>query len=92
LEALLCVEKLTRTLGSVVRRFSTPTRGAVYWRGVYQEASGAGILTSVDGRGRALDNVMVERLWHRVKYEEIYLWHLCRWERGLAGIEPVFLF
>ena len=28
---------------------------------------------SMDGRGRALDNVFVERLWRTVKYEEIYL-------------------
>lgn len=28
---------------------------------------------SMDGRGRALDNIMVERLWRTVKYEEVYL-------------------
>ena len=27
----------------------------------------------MDGRGRALDNIMVERLWRSVKYEEVYL-------------------
>ena len=30
------------------------------------------IRISMDGRGRALDNVFVERLWRSVKYEEIY--------------------
>ena len=34
----------------------------------------AGVAVSMDGRGRALDNVFVERLWRTVKYEEIYLW------------------
>ena len=33
----------------------------------------AGIQVSMDGKGRALDNVFVERLWWSVKYEEIYL-------------------
>jgi putative transposase len=33
----------------------------------------AGIAVSRDGRGRALDNVFVERLWRSVKYEEVYL-------------------
>jgi putative transposase len=33
----------------------------------------AGVAISMDGRGRALDNVFVERLWRTVKYEEIYL-------------------
>nr|VFK41632.1 MAG: Integrase core domain-containing protein [Candidatus Kentron sp. SD]VFK47021.1 MAG: Integrase core domain-containing protein [Candidatus Kentron sp. SD] len=31
------------------------------------------ILISMDGRGRALDNIFVERLWRTVKYEDIYL-------------------
>ncbi len=29
---------------------------------------------SMDGKGRCLDNVFVERLWRMVKYEEVYLW------------------
>ena len=33
----------------------------------------AGIAISMDGRGRALDNVFIERLWRTVKYENIYL-------------------
>jgi putative transposase len=32
-----------------------------------------GIQISQDGRGRALDNIFVERLWRSVKYEEVYL-------------------
>lgn len=33
----------------------------------------ASIEISMDGRGRAIDNVFIERLWRTVKYEEIYL-------------------
>jgi len=32
-----------------------------------------GIKPSMDGRGRALDNVFIERLWRSLKYENIYL-------------------
>jgi putative transposase len=32
-----------------------------------------GIHISMDGRGRAFDNIFVERLWRSVKYEEVYL-------------------
>lgn len=32
-----------------------------------------GVAISMDGRGRALDNVFIERLWRSVKYEDIYL-------------------
>jgi putative transposase len=31
------------------------------------------VAISMDGRGRALDNIFVERLWRSVKYEEVYL-------------------
>ena len=31
------------------------------------------IAISMDGRGRALDNVFIERLWRTVKYEDVYL-------------------
>jgi len=31
-----------------------------------------GIRISMDGKGRAMDNIMVERLWRSVKYEEVY--------------------
>jgi putative transposase len=40
-----------------------------------------GVAISMDGRGRAIDNVFIERLWRSVKYEEVYLrdytdgWH-----------------
>jgi len=33
----------------------------------------AGVAVSMDGKGRCLDNVFVERLWRSVKYEEVYL-------------------
>jgi putative transposase len=32
-----------------------------------------GVRVSMDGRGRYLDNIFVERLWRSVKYEEVYL-------------------
>ena len=51
-----------RYLGS-----SAPGRGGV-WRWI-----GLGLKVSPDGRGRALDNVMVERLWRTVRCEGIYL-------------------
>ena len=47
----------------------------------------AGVRVSMDGRGRALDNVFVERLWRTVKYEHIYLHEYAlvpELERGLG--------
>ncbi len=47
-----------------------------------------GIVISMDGRGRWLDNVLVERFWRTIKYEDIYLksyeigWEL---EKGIGA-------
>lgn len=38
-----------------------------------QRVEDAGVRISMDGRGRALDNVFTERLWRSLKYEEVYL-------------------
>jgi len=40
------------------------------WTDVLQQNR---ILISMDGRGRAFDNIFIERLWRTVKYEEVYL-------------------
>lgn len=52
----------------------------------------AGIAISMDGRGRALDNAFVERLWRSVKYEEIYLMEHATVESLAAGLEAYFWF
>lgn len=40
---------------------------------VTQPLLAAGVQISMDGKGRALDNIFTERLWRSVKYEEVYL-------------------
>jgi putative transposase len=52
----------------------------------------AGIRVSMDGRGRALDNVFVERLWRTVKYEEIYLHDYASVLELTAGLRTYFYF
>jgi putative transposase len=37
------------------------------------ELEARGIVISMDGRGRCLDNIFIERLWRTLKYEEVYL-------------------
>jgi putative transposase len=50
----------------------------------------AGIRISMDGRGRALDNVFVERLWRTVKYEEVYLQDYGTPREAIQGLERFF--
>jgi len=52
----------------------------------------AGIQISMDGRGRALDNVFVERLWRTVKYEEVYLKDYTTVREARQGLEQYFMF
>jgi putative transposase len=53
----------------------------------------AGVAVSMDGRGRCLDNVFVERLWRTVKYEDIYLHGyetVPQLQRGLGQYFPYY--
>jgi putative transposase len=52
----------------------------------------AGVRISMDGRGRALDNVFVERLWRTVKYEHIYLVDYATVPVLEAGLQAYFHF
>ena len=51
-----------------------------------------GIDISMDGRGRALDNIFVERLWRSVKYEDVYLKGYASLPELLLGLTEYFAF
>ena len=51
-----------------------------------------GIKVSMDGRGRALDNIFVERLWRTVKYEYVYLQDIQTVQEVREGLEQFFYF
>ena len=64
--------------------------GRRLWSGVLEAA---GVKVSMDGKGRCLDNVFVERLWRTVKYEDIYLWRyeaVPELQQGLARYFPYY--
>ena len=54
--------------------------------------SAENIRISMDGRGRALDNVFVERLWRSVKYEEVYLHDYSTVPMAALGLKNYFGF
>lgn len=69
-----CVEALETALGRGVPVIFNTDQGAQFTSTEWtQRLRQQGVLISMDGRGRALDNVFVERLWRTVKYEDIYL-------------------
>ena len=51
-----------------------------------------GVDISMDGRGRALDNIFVERLWRNVKYEDVYLKGYANMAELMVGLAQYFAF
>lgn len=74
LDGSFCTEMLEEALkGGRPEVFNTD-QGVQFTAAAFTgRLEGAGVAVSMDGRGRALDNVFVERLWRSVKYEDIYI-------------------
>jgi putative transposase len=56
------------------------------------ELEGRKIAVSMDGRGRCMDNIFIERLWRSLKYEEVYLKDYESVAEARAGIDRYFRF
>ncbi len=75
MDVSFCVSALEEALA----RFGKPEifntdQGSQFTSAVFTgKLAGAGIRISMDGRGRWMDNVFIERLWRSLKYEDIYL-------------------
>jgi putative transposase len=70
----LCLEALDHALGVAQPEIFNSDQGAQFTSVDFTgRLETAGIKISMDGRGRALDNIFVERLWRTVKDEEVYL-------------------
>lgn len=94
LEAGFCVDGLQEAL----RRFGVPEifntdQGAQFTRHDFINVlKGHPIRISRDGRGRAADNIFVERLWRTVKYEDIYLKDYETLAQVYGGLKTYFVF
>jgi putative transposase len=93
LDGLFCRVALRQALGRGVPAIFNSDQGAqftaVEFTSILETAS---IRISMDGRGRALDNVFVERLWRTVKYEHIYLMDYAYVPDLAAGLHSYFEF
>lgn len=75
MDALFCVDSLEESL----RIYGKPQifnsdQGSQFTSASFtQVLKREGVSISMDGRGRAFDNIFVERLWRTVKYEDVYL-------------------
>jgi putative transposase len=74
LEADFCLEALEAALAQGTPEVFNSDQGSQFTSEAFTERlKEAGVRISRDGKGRALDNIFVERLWRSVKYEEVYL-------------------
>jgi len=74
LDTAFCLVALEKALGLGTPGIFNTDQGAQFTSLAFTQALlDKGIKISMDGRGRALDNIFVERLWRTVKYENIYM-------------------
>ena len=72
LDGPFCAEMLDAALGRGRPEVFTTDQGAQFTAEAFVgRLEGAGVRVSRDGRGRALDNAFIERLWRTVKYENL---------------------
>ena len=74
LDGSFCTEMLEEALRGGRPEIFNTDQGVQFTAAAFTgRLESAGVAVSMDGRGRALDNVFVERLWRSVKYEDIYI-------------------
>jgi putative transposase len=94
LDSTFCVEALEDALG----RFPKPEifntdQGSQFTAEAFTKVlRGAGVTISMDGRGRCIDNVFVERVWRSLKYEEVFLHAYDDLDEARDGIGRYFEF
>ncbi len=91
LDSRFCIEALNEALTKGKPEIFNTDQGSQFtsieFTGILQKG---GIRISMDGKGRALDNIFVERLWRSVKYEEAYLNAYATVDDAYYGLEKYF--
>ena len=94
LDGLFCLEMLEEALRQGRPEIFNTDQGVQFTAEAFtSRLESAGVQVSMDGRGRCLDNVFVERLWRTVKYEDIYLWRyeaVPQLQQGLGRYFPYY--
>jgi putative transposase len=93
LHSHFCVDALQLALCQGQPDIFNSDQGAQFTAAVFTAClQQKGIRISMDGKGRALDNIFVERLWRSVKYEDIYLKDYLTVPALAAGLDAYFCF
>lgn len=93
LEPDFCVEALNEALALSLPFIFNMDQGSQYTSKQFlKPLKDNGIKISMDSKGRALDNIFVERLWRTVKYEEVYIKEYRTAKDAHASLKDYFLF
>jgi len=93
LDADFCVAALEAALRRGRPEVFNTDQGSQYTAAAFvARVEAAGAKMSMDGRGRWLDNVFVERLWRTVKYEHVYVWRAETVAELEAGLREYFAY
>jgi putative transposase len=93
LDGLFCIQTLNQALQGAQPEIFNTDQGAQFTASAFTDIlEAAHIRISMDGRGRALDNIFVERLWRSVKYEDIYLKDYANVPTLITGLTDYFTF
>jgi putative transposase len=93
LDGSFCQEMLEEALSRGCPEVFNTDQGVQFTAGAWaRRLESAGASVSMDGRGRCLDNVFVERLWRSVKYEDVYLKGYERVPELECGLRAYFAF
>ena len=93
LDANFCVEALEEALSKGKPEVFNTDQGSQFTSdGFTGLLASHGVRISMDGKGRYMDNIFVERLWRTVKYEEVYLKAYSSGRAAKAGLDAYFRF
>jgi putative transposase len=93
LDGSFCLEMLEEALSRGQPEVFNTDQGTQFTAEAWtSRLQSAGVAVSMDGRGRCLDNVFVERLWRTVKYENVYLRGYATVPQLHEGLECYFPF
>ena len=93
LDTRFCIEALEEAVMNQCPEIFNTDQGSQFTSMEFISAlQGHGIQISMDGRGRAMDNIMIERLWRSLKYEEVYLKDYETAREAQLGIKEYFRF
>ena len=93
LETAFCLEAIDEAFARARPEIFNHDQGSQFTSSEFTgRLQAAGVRISWDGRGRALDNIFVERLWRSVKYEEVYLKEYQSISEAVSGLDAYFQF